>query len=355
MAVGGDVHRVLLDLAVALESEPDEVVVLPEDLRRRAREVEPDLRDAGPEVIDRERHLVGKIFLVFPDDPAQPRVDQSELVARGRDGEHPFQAEVPLPFGVQEGEDEASRGGIDMDRDLESGPAVVGVERLVEPLDVVVEPRPGDAGDRHDADRILVAEPERRLDVERRVLHVDRHGAQLDLPQLAELLPDDLVGRTHHQVGFVEGLAGSLAAVAPAEPGCHAAQHAGLRRADARSSGLPLRLLGRVPEVGEDVQAAAAHDGHARVLRLVDVIDVDRLVHQPGGVVVHVGRDERGQVQARLGLGVGLLLDHLVGHLGGRLALGYELRGCGRTHLARAEYVGQRVFLVFQKIHTFQC
>lgn len=83
---------------------------------------------------------------------------------------------------MQEGEDEASRGGIDMDRDLESGPAVVGVERLVEPLDVVVEPRPGDAGDRHDADRILVAEPERRLDVERRVLHVDRHGAQFDLP-----------------------------------------------------------------------------------------------------------------------------------------------------------------------------
>ena len=255
---------------------------------------------------------------------------------------------------MQEGEDESARCGIDMDRNLVSGLAVVGVERLVEPFDVVVETRPGDAGDRHDADRVLVAEFQSGVDVERRVLHVDRNGTQLDLPQLAEFFPDDLVGRTHHQIGLVAGLAGGLAAGAPAQPGGHAAQHAGLRRPDSRCSGLPCGLLGGVPEVGEDVDAASAHDRHARIFGLVDVIDVDRLVHQPRGVVVHIGRDERGQVQARLGLGIGLLLDHLVGHLGGRLAFGDELRGSGRAHLARAEYVGQRVFLVFQKIHTFQ-
>lgn len=186
VAVGGDVHRVLLDLAVALEPEPDEVVVLSEYLRRRTREVESDLRDAGSEVIDRERHFVGQVLLVLPDDPTQTRVDQSELVTRGRDRVDPFQTEVPPLVGMQEGEDESARCGIDMDRNLVSGLAVVGVERLVEPFDVVVETRPGDAGDRHDADRVLVAEFQSGVDVERRVLHVDRNGTQLDLPQLAE-------------------------------------------------------------------------------------------------------------------------------------------------------------------------
>ena len=45
VAVFGDVHRVLLHLLVPLESQPDEVVVLAENLRRRPREVQAHLRD----------------------------------------------------------------------------------------------------------------------------------------------------------------------------------------------------------------------------------------------------------------------------------------------------------------------
>ena len=166
------------------------------------------------------------------------------------------------------------------------------------------------------------------------------HRAHLDLPQLAELLPDDLEGRAHHQIGLVVGFPGGLAAVAPAQPGGHTAQHAGLGRPDADGSGLPFGLFGRVPEVGQDVDAAAAHDGHARILRFVDVVDVDRLVHQPRGVVVHVGRDEGGQIQPGLGLRVGFVLDHLVGDFGRGLAAGDELGGSRRAHLLRSEDLG---------------
>ena len=162
------------------------------------------------------------------------------------------------------------------------------------------------------------------------------YGAQLDLPELAELLPYDLIGGAHHQVGLVAGFARGLAPCAPAQPRSHAAQHAGLGRADGRGAGLPFGLLGRVPQVGQDVDAAAAHHRNARILRLVDVVDVDRLVHQPRGVVVHVGRHERGQIQPRLRLRVGLVLDELVGRLGRGLVVGNELRGCGRAHLFRA-------------------
>ena len=135
------------------------------------------------------------------------------------------------------------------------------------------------------------------------------HGAQFDLPQLAELLPYDLKSCAHHQIRFVEGFAGGLAAVAPAQPRGHAAQHAGFRRPDAQRSGLPLGLFGGVPQVGDDIQTAAAHHRDTRILRFVDVVDVDRLVHQARCIVVHIGRHERRQIESRLRLRIGLVLD----------------------------------------------
>ena len=309
VAVLGDVHRVLLDLLVSLESQADEVVVLAEYLRCGAREVEADLRDVGAQVVDRERHFVGQVFLVFPYHPSQAGIYQAVLVARRGDRQYPLEAEVPLLLGFEERQDETARRCVDVDRDFIAGLGVVLVERLVQPLDVVVQARPRDACDRHDADRVLVAHLQRLLGVERDVVERQGHGAHFDLPQLAELLPYDLEPGAHHQVRFVEGLACGLAALAPAEPCGHAAQHTCLRRTDAQRTGLPFGLLGGVPHVGDDVQAAAAHHRDTRVLRFVDVVDVDGLVHQPCGVIVHVGRYERGEVQPRLCLRIGLVLD----------------------------------------------
>ena len=216
-----------------------------------------------------------------------------------------------------------------------------------------IQTRPRHAGDGHDADGVLVADLQGLFDVERGLVEGQGHGAHLDLPQLAELLPYDLESGAHHEVRFVEGFAGGLAAVAPAEPCGHAAQHAGFRRADAQRSGLPLGLFGRVPQVCDDVQAASAHHRYAGILRFVDVVDVDGLVHQTCGVVVHVGRHESCQVQPRLGLGIGLVLDQLIGYFGCGLLLGDEFRRGRRTHLFRSENVCQGVLgCVFLLIHN---
>ena len=210
-----------------------------------------------------------------------------------------------------------------MDRDFVARLGVVGVERLVETLDVVVETRPRHAGDGHDADGVLVAGLQRLADVERRVVERQGHGAHLDLPQLAELLPHDLESGAHHQVGFVEGFACGLAARPPAQPCGHSAQHACFGRSDAQRAGFPLGLFGRVPHVGHDIEAAAAHHRDARILRLVDVVDVDGFVHQLGCVFVHIGGDECSQVQTGLCLGEGLILYHLVSDFGSSRSVWY--------------------------------
>ena len=309
MAVLGDVHRVLLNLFVALESQPDEIVVLAQNLRRGTREVQTHLRDVGSEVIDRERHFVGQILLVLPDHPAQTRIYQTVFVARRGDRQHPFEAEVPLLFGFEERQDETARRGVHVDRNFVTRLGVVLVERLVQPLDVVVQTRPRHTGYGHDADGVFIAHLQRLLGIERDVIQRQGHGAQFDLPQLAEFLPYDLKSGAHHQIRLVEGFACGLAAVAPAQPCGHAAQHTCLRRTDAQRSGLPLGLFGGVPQIGDDIQTAAAHHRDTRILRLVDIVDVDRLVHQARGVIIHVGRHERRQIEPRLRLRIGFVLD----------------------------------------------
>ena len=345
MAVRGDVHRVLLNLLVAFESQADEVVVLAQNLRCGAREVEAHLRDVRAEVVDRERHLFGQVFLVFPYDPSQARVYQAVFVARGGNRQHPLEAEVPLLLGFEERQDETARRRVDVNRNLIAGLGVVFVECLVQPLDVVVEACPRHTGNRYDADCVFVAHVQGLLGVERDVVERQGHRTHLDLPQLAEFLPYDLESGAHHQIRFVERFACGLAAVAPAEPCGHTAQHAGLGRADAQRTGFPLGLFGCVPQVGDDIQTAATHYRDTRILRFVDVVDVDRFVHQTRCVVVHVGRDESCQVEARLRLRVSFVLDQLVGDFRRCLAFRDEFRGCGIAHLLRTENVGQRVFV----------
>ena len=114
-----------------------------------------------------------------------------------------------------------------MDRDLVSGLLVEGVEGLVEGFDVVVESGPGNSGDGDDADGVFVAEFQCGIGVEGLPPGGEGHGAEFDLPQLAELLPDDLIGGAHDQVWFVVGFSGGLSSVSPAEPGGDASQHTG--------------------------------------------------------------------------------------------------------------------------------
>ena len=227
-----------------------------------------------------------------------------------------------------------------MDRDIVSRILVISVKGAVQSLYIVVKTRPRNTGDGNDADGVLVTHLQRRLGIQRRMLERDGHGTQLDLPQLAELLPHDLVGGAHHQIGLVVGFALLLAFGTPPQPRRHAAQHTRLRRSDTHGTGLPCILLGRMPQVGKDVYATAAHNSHTRILRLVDVVDVDGVVHQLRGIVVHIGGDEGRKVQPRLCLRVGLVLDHTVGDFGSCLVLRDKFRRCGREHLLRSVHGG---------------
>ena len=78
-----------------------------------------------------------------------------------------------------------------------------------------------------------------------------------------------------------------------------------------------LRRRRRVPQVGEDRDAAPLELGGLRVLVLVDHVLVDALGHQLRGLRLHPRRDERGQVQPRAAVEQQLVVDQLVGDPGG--------------------------------------
>lgn len=313
-------HAVGLYGLVALESQTYELVVLAQYLGGRAGEVEPYLRNAGSQVIDTECHLFGQVCLAFPYDPAQAGIDESELVARGADGDNPFQPEIPFLVRFEKGQNKSARSGVDVYGNVVAGFLVIAVECLVERLDVVVQSGPGNPFDGNNTDGVFVAQFQRLLGVEGGLVESERNLAQLDLPQLGKLFPHNLVSCRDDEVGLVGRLFLGQTFLAPAQPCRHAAQHTSLGRADGHSAAFPLLLFGGVPQIGQNVDAFGVHHRYAGILCLVDVVDVDGIVHQPGGILVHVGGNECGQIQPGLCLGKGFVLDHLVGNLrrGGR-------------------------------------
>ena len=200
-----------------------------------------------------------------------------------------------------------------MDRNIVSGFGVVFVQGFVQRFDVVVQAGPSHALDGNYADRIFIAHGQRVFRIERRFFQAQGHGTHFDLPQLTEFFPYDLETGRNDEVRFVVRFALRFAFRTPAQPCGYAAQHTGFGRADRQRAGFPLRLFGRIPQVGHDVDATGGHDGYARIFRFVDVVHVDRFVHQLGGVIVHVGRYECGEVQSRLRLRERFILHHLVG------------------------------------------
>ena len=118
-----------------------------------------------------------------------------------------------------------------------------------------------------------------RVEVEPVALH--RHHPRLDVPVAAELLPAHLHVRAHDQVRP----AASGSSPGPGRPAAlerHPGEHAGLARPGGRAAG---RVLGvrRVPQVGQDGDAAPLELGGLRVLVLVDHVLVDAVGHQLAG------------------------------------------------------------------------
>ena len=125
--------------------------------------------------------------------------------------------------------------------------------------------------------RIFIAHGQRVFRIERRFFQAQGHGTHFDLPQLTEFFPYDLETGRNDEVRFVVRFALRFAFRTPAQPCGYAAQHTGFGRADRQRAGFPLRLFGRIPQVGHDVDATGGHDGYARIFRFVDVVHVDSL------------------------------------------------------------------------------
>ena len=119
---GRDVACGLLHSAVAVEAEPDEVVVLRDDLVARPREVQRERRHVAAEVVHVEHEVVGQRLGVAPHDPPDARVHEPVLVARRVDRLHPRRAGSPTSsVGVDERRDERARRAVDVQRDVEAG------------------------------------------------------------------------------------------------------------------------------------------------------------------------------------------------------------------------------------------
>ena len=223
-----------------------------------------------------------------------------------------------------------ARGAVDVHGDVEARARLQIVERGADLGDRLVRPVERRAEDRHDPDRVLVAELHRLLGREREAVALHRDEPHLDVPVVGELLPADLDVDAHDDVRLVRGLARRLAPLLPEALQRETAEHRRLARARRRAP-CRLRGVGRVPEVAEDVDAAHLELRGLRVLVLVDHVLVEALRHQLLGLRLHPGGHERGDVQARVAVEHELVVDHLVGRVGRELA---RREGVARNALA---------------------
>ena len=213
-----------------------------------------------------------------------------------------------------------------MHRDIRTARGGQGVEGVGDLLDRLVGAVERRAEDGHDADRVLVDELQGLLGVELQAALLDGGVPGLDVPVAAELLPHDLDVDPHHEVRLVRGEARRLAALAPAPLQRQPAEHDGLARAGRRRPGGLLVARG-VPQVRDDLHAAALDRGRLRVLVLVDHVLVQRLGHEPVGLLVHERRDERREVLPGVAVEHELVVEQAVGHawihaLSGQCVLG---------------------------------
>ena len=113
---------------------------------------------------------------------------------------------------------------------------------------------------------------------------------------------------------LARGAARDLPAPFEREP----AEHARLRRTDRRRADRRVRI-GRVPQVGEDVEASLLDRRGLRVLVLVDHVLVERLHVELRRLRLHPRGDERREVLARVAVEEQLVVDDLIRRLGHHL------------------------------------
>lgn len=146
-----DAGEVEHDGAVSVLAEADELVVLADDLGGALGEVESEGGLVGTEVVDIEDELLGEELGVAPDDPADAGIDEAVLVAGDVDADDVGEAEIPFQLGDDEGRDETTGCGVDVDGGVETAL----VEEVVDGFCVLVLACVGGSKDDADSDLYL--------------------------------------------------------------------------------------------------------------------------------------------------------------------------------------------------------
>ncbi len=224
----------------------------------------------------------------------------------GVDRAHLLEPEVPLRVRVQERPRERAAGAVDVQRHVDSLVVLERDQVVVDPLDVVLVA--GERGPEHrgDADRVLVDVGLHVLGTDRVLVGLQRHDARLDVEVAAELLPDDVHVAAEDQVGLGGVLAGGLLALAPLPFQRQGAEHDRLGGALGAGAG---GLARGVEEVGQHPDAPLLDLSGARVLGVVDEVDVEAPGDDLLSLGLHEGGDEGGEVALRNAVEDHLLLD----------------------------------------------
>lgn len=144
------------------------------------------------------------------------------------DGDDFLEAEIPLQFGDNKGSDETTAGSVDVDGDVN----VLGDEQVVDGLGVLVATSVSGAENGHNTNGVLVDEVNSFLRVDQETITLAEDVLFVNLKVTNSLLPADLDGRRHDQVGVLGALALGLATELPATLHGQHSKHDGLGRSD---------------------------------------------------------------------------------------------------------------------------
>ena len=204
--VMGNIHGAHLDLFVTLEAVTHEHVVLTDDLRSTAAEVDSHGRFLTAQIAYPEDQILRQSFLATPANPANARIHQTILMARSADGPNVRELEVPIQIELDERSDHCARCTVNVNTNGDLCRLVVLGKSSVNTLHIVVTTRVGDAEEANNADGVIVNVFHRIFCGHIEMIGLHRNETHLDVPVAAELLPANLIARSDNEVRTMRGI-----------------------------------------------------------------------------------------------------------------------------------------------------
>jgi hypothetical protein len=117
----------LLHEAEALLAQAQELEVLQDDLRPGPGEVQGEGWHVAAEIVHVEDQVLGQVLRLAPERPSNSWIYQPELMARGLDGHHAVEPEIPDELWLDERGDESTGCCVDVHRDIHAALVLVGI------------------------------------------------------------------------------------------------------------------------------------------------------------------------------------------------------------------------------------